>query len=50
MREYELVIVWDSGEREIYTYKTKAEAIKAKAEWEFVFGNQLWAGIREKRG
>lgn len=49
MREYELVIVWESGEREILTFKTAEEAIKAKANMEKAFGSQLWAGIREKR-
>ena len=50
MREYELVIVWYSGEKEIYTYKTEAEARKAKANMEMAFGRQLWACVREKRG
>ena len=50
MREYELVIVWDSGEKEIHTYKTEAEAERAKDGYIKAFGRQLWACVREKRG
>lgn len=50
MKEYELVIVWESGEKEISTYRTEAEAVKAKFNMEMAFGNQLWACVREKRG
>lgn len=50
MREYELVIIWDSGEKEIHEYKTKEEAEKAKAGYYIAFGHQLWGCVREKRG
>ena len=50
MRDYELVIVWESGEKAVYTYESKAEAEKARDGYIKVFGRQLWACVREKRG
>lgn len=50
MGEYELVIVWYSGEKEVHEYKTKEEAEKAKAGYCMAFGHQLWTCVREKRG
>lgn len=47
---YELVVVWNSGEKEVFSYKTEYLANKAKTNMEKVFGSQLWACVREKRG
>lgn len=47
---YELVVVWNSGEKEIYSYNTEYLANKAKSNMEMAFGRQLWACVREKRG
>lgn len=50
MGKYELVIVWDSGEKEVHEYKTKEEAEKAMAGMYMAFGHhQLWCCVREKR-
>lgn len=46
--KYELVVVWDSGDKEIYEYPTKEEAETAKRGFETAFGNQLWVCVREQ--
>ena len=45
--KYELVIVWDTGEKEIHEYNTQEEAeIMAQGD-RTAFGNQIsWTGIR----
>ena len=48
--KYELVIVWESGEKEIHAYKSESEAERAKDGYIKAFGRQLWACVREKRG
>lgn len=45
---YEVVIVWDDGKKEIYTYDTKEEAEKVELNMKTVFGNQLWVGITRR--
>lgn len=50
MRKYELVIIWDTGEKDVYEYKTEAEAEQAAINLKFAFGKQIhWTGIREVR-
>ncbi len=44
---YELVIIWSTGEREIYTYDTEADAESGADNMRMVFGNQIvWTGVR----
>lgn len=47
MRKYELIIIWLTGEKEIYEYNTREEAEKAEQGYKMAFGNQIsWTGIR----
>lgn len=46
---YELVIVWDSGETDIYTYDSKEAAEEGGESMKMALGNQIaWYGTREK--
>lgn len=48
--KWELVLIWTSGEKEIYTYDTKEEAYKGGWNFKQAFGNQIeWTGVREAR-
>lgn len=50
MMKYELVIIWETGEREIYEYNNLADAETGEINMKTVFGKQIaWIGIREKR-
>ena len=40
-----LFIVWETGEKETYTYQTRQEAEETAKNLKMVFGNQLWVGI-----
>lgn len=45
---FELVIIWDNGEKDVYTYKTEIEAETSGKNMKMVFGNQIqWFGIRK---
>lgn len=45
--KYELIIIWETGEKEIYTYATEEEAETACRELRTIFGNQIsWVGTR----
>lgn len=47
---YELIIIWCTGEKQIYTYKTLEGAIRSELEFVEVFGNQIeWHGTRRKQ-
>ena len=47
--EYELVVVWATGEKEIHTYKSEEEAEKFADGFRMAFGQQVaWAGTRRK--
>ena len=45
---FDLIIVWDSGEKEVYTYSTREEAEKAAAGYKIAFGSQVWTAINRK--
>lgn len=47
---YEVVIVWNSGETEVYAFDTEDKAEEIKQGFETAFGSQLWACVRRKRG
>lgn len=50
MTLYELVIVWNTGDKDIYEYDTEEEAEQAGRNMQFVFGKQVeWYGTRKKR-
>lgn len=43
----ELVIIWESGEKDVYQYDSYEEAVKHEIGMRMVFGNQItWSGIR----
>lgn len=45
---YELIIVWDNGDKDIYTYNTQEEAERGADNMRMAFGNQVtWAGTRK---
>lgn len=45
---YELVIIWQDGDKEIYQYDTEDRANRAGREMRFAFGNQIsWYGVRK---
>ena len=46
--EYELVVVWATGEKEIHSYNSQDEAEQGKRNYEMAFGSQLWCCVREK--
>lgn len=47
---YELVIIWDNGDKDVYEYSTLEEAEKAELGMRTAFGNQIeWTGINERR-
>ena len=40
-----LIIVWNTGEKEEYTYASREEAEEAKRNMEMAFGAQVWCGV-----
>lgn len=45
--KYELVVIWDDGEKEVFSYPTETEAKEAEDGYHKAFGNQVsWTGIR----
>lgn len=50
MKRYELVVIWDTGEKETATYDTEIEAKIIENGFHTAFGKQIqWTGIREVR-
>lgn len=46
--KYELVVIWETGEKEIHEYRTEEEAREASNGYEMAFGHQVsWVGIRK---
>ena len=46
--KYELVDVWETGEKETHAYATKEEAQTAGDGYKMAFGNQIsWTGTRK---
>lgn len=49
--KYELVIIWDTGEKEIHEYSSQEHAEQAERGYKKAFGKQIqWSGIRPKKG
>lgn len=47
---YELIVIWDDGQKEIVEYPTEEKAREIEDGMKMAFGNQIqWMGIREKR-
>ena len=46
--KYELVVIWETGEKEVHAYATKEEAQAADKGYKMAFGNQIsWVGTRK---
>ena len=46
--KYELIVIWETGEKEIFGYATEEEAQVAGNGYSVAFGNQVaWVGIRK---
>ena len=49
MRKHELVVIWQTGEKEIFEYKSKEKAESAMKGMKMALGNQIsWMCVREK--
>lgn len=47
--DYELVVVWDNGDKNIYPYRTEEEAEQGADRMRMAFGRQItWCGTRRK--
>ena len=47
--KYELIVIWETGEKEIFEYATEEEAQESCNDFRMIFGNQVaWVGIRKK--
>lgn len=47
---FELVVIWETGEKEVFAYKTEERAERAGREMKKVFGNQIsWTGTRKAK-
>lgn len=47
---YELIIIWSTGEKEVYQYTTREEAEKTELGMRMAFGNQIsWTGINTRK-
>lgn len=45
---YELIIIWEDGDKNIYKYNTEDEARKGERNMRMAFGNQIsWSGVRK---
>ena len=46
--KYELIVIWETGEKEIFEYATEEEAQESCNDFRMIFGNQVaWAGTRK---
>lgn len=44
---YELVVVWSTGDKQVFEYATQDEAEQGKRNYEMAFGAQVWCCVRE---
>ena len=45
--KYELVVIWETGEKEVHKYNNLEDAKEAENSFRMAFGNQVsWTGIR----
>ena len=50
MMTYELVIIWDDDEKQVYEYGSREKAEQGGRNMMMAFGKQIaWYGTREKR-
>lgn len=49
MKTYELIILWETGEKTTHTYNDIETAERAENGYKKAFGNQIsWTGINER--
>lgn len=48
--KYELVVVWATGEREVFSFNNAEDAEFSKHNMEMAFGSQLWCCVNRKQG
>ena len=47
---FELIVIWYTGEKEVFAYTTREDAEKSAHGFKTAFGNQIeWTGVRERR-
>ena len=47
---FELIVLWSTGDKNVYEYDTREEAVKGASRMRMAFGNQIrWTGIDRKR-
>jgi hypothetical protein len=47
--EYKLIVIWETGEKEVHTYDTEEKAESIGDGYKMAFGNQIsWIGIRKR--
>ena len=46
---FELVVIWATGEKTVYEYRTEDEADRGSRNMRMALGNQIsWCGVRRK--
>lgn len=48
--KYELVVIWSTGEKQVFGYATESEAEESKRGYEMAFGAQVWCCVRKRSG
>lgn len=49
--KFELVVIWETGEKDIFEYENEREAEQGGENMKKAFGRQIaWVGTRPKRG
>ena len=49
MYDYKSVIIWSTGEKQVYEYETYTDAVNGEDSMRMAFGNQIqWSGIIRK--
>lgn len=47
--DYELVVIWDNGDKNVYEYATEEKAEEGAERMKMAFGHQIaWTGTRRK--
>ena len=45
---FELIVIWSTGEKDVYSYNSREEAETAGNGMKMAFGNQIsWCGVRK---
>ena len=46
---YELIVIWETGEKNVYEYNSEQDAQQGEANMKMAFGNQIqWTGINRR--